>query len=117
MLRSERVSALTMFAFAWKENLFAVIPTIKRAATIPVRIMGGVDARGVQFRFVAGCSLIVMIPPVLIALFARRYIVRGPALGAVKGRTGRKEDSHGLRLGSKRPQILRRCRGHSWRVD
>lgn len=78
-------SALIMFAFAWNEYLFAVILTIKESATMPVHIAGGVDSRGVQFWFVAVRSLIAMIPPVLIALFAQRYIVRGLTLGAVKG--------------------------------
>lgn len=78
-------AALIMFAFAWNEYLFAVILTIKEAATMPVHIAGGVDTRGVQFWFVAVRSLIAMIPPVLIALIAQRYIVRGLTLGAVKG--------------------------------
>ena len=78
-------SALIMFAFAWNEYLFAVILTIKESATMPVHIAGGVDSRGVQFWFVAVRSLIAMVPPVLIALFAQRYIVRGLTLGAVKG--------------------------------
>jgi multiple sugar transport system permease protein len=78
-------AALIMFAFAWNEYLFAVILTIKDAATMPVHIAGGVDTRGVQFWFVAVRSLIAMIPPVLLALIAQRYIVRGLTLGAVKG--------------------------------
>ncbi|NJO38338.1 MAG: carbohydrate ABC transporter permease [Rhizobiales bacterium] len=78
-------AALIMFAFAWNEYLFAVILTVKDAATMPVHIAGGVDTRGVQFWFVAVRSLIAMIPPVLLALFAQRYIVRGLTLGAVKG--------------------------------
>lgn len=78
-------AALIMFAFAWNEYLFAVILTIKNAATMPVHIAGGVDTRGVQFWFVAVRSLIAMIPPVLLALLAQRYIVRGLTLGAVKG--------------------------------
>ncbi len=78
-------AALIMFAFAWNEYLFAVILTVKDAATMPVHIAGGVDTRGVQFWFVAVRSLIAMIPPVLLALLAQRYIVRGLTLGAVKG--------------------------------
>lgn len=78
-------AALIMFAFAWNEYLFAVILTIKDAATLPVHIAGGVDTRGVQFWFVAVRSLVAMIPPVLLALLAQRYIVRGLTLGAVKG--------------------------------
>ena len=78
-------SALIMFAFAWNEYLFAVILTINEAATMPVHIAGGVDTRGVQFWFVAVRSLIALVPPVLVALIAQRYIVRGLTLGAVKG--------------------------------
>jgi len=78
-------AALIMFAFAWNEYLFAVILTVKDAATMPVHIAGGVDTRGVQFWFVAVRSLVAMIPPVLLALIAQRYIVRGLTLGAVKG--------------------------------
>jgi multiple sugar transport system permease protein len=78
-------AALIMFAFAWNEYLFAVILTVKQAATMPVHIAGGVDTRGVQFWFVAVRALIAMIPPVLLALLAQRYIVRGLTLGAVKG--------------------------------
>jgi multiple sugar transport system permease protein len=78
-------AALIMFAFAWNEYLFAVILTVKGAATMPVHIAGGADTRGVQFWFVAVRSLIAMIPPVLLALIAQRYIVRGLTLGAVKG--------------------------------
>jgi multiple sugar transport system permease protein len=78
-------AALIMFAFAWNEYLFAVILTIKNAATMPVHIAGGVDTRGVQFWFVAVRSLIAMVPPVVLALLAQRYIVRGLTLGAVKG--------------------------------
>jgi multiple sugar transport system permease protein len=78
-------AALIMFASAWNEYLFAVILTVKEAATMPVHIAGGVDTRGVQFWFVAVRALIAMIPPVLLALLAQRYIVRGLTLGAVKG--------------------------------
>jgi multiple sugar transport system permease protein len=46
---------------------------------------GGVDSRGVQFWFMAVRAMIAMIPPVIIALLAQRFIVRGLTLGAVKG--------------------------------
>ncbi len=78
-------SALIMFAFAWNEYLFAVMFAGEEAATMPVHIAGGVDTRGVQFWFVAVRSLIAMIPPVVLALLAQRFIVRGLTLGAVKG--------------------------------
>ncbi|MEZ5666715.1 MAG: carbohydrate ABC transporter permease [Alphaproteobacteria bacterium] len=78
-------SALIMFAFAWNEYLFALILSLTEASVMPTHIAGGADTRGVQFWFVAVRSLIAMVPPVLLALFAQRYIVRGLTLGAVKG--------------------------------
>ena len=78
-------TGLIMFAFAWNEFLFAIAISSREAITIPVHMAGGVDSRGVQFWFMAVRAMIAMIPPVLIALLAQRFIVRGLTLGAVKG--------------------------------
>ncbi len=78
-------TGLIIFAFSWNEFLFAIAISSKEAITIPVHMAGGVDSRGVQFWFMAVRAMIAMIPPVLIALLAQRYIVRGLTLGAVKG--------------------------------
>ena len=78
-------TGLIIFAFAWNEFLFAIAISSKEAITIPVHMAGGVDSRGVQFWFMAVRAMIAMIPPVLIALLAQRFIVRGLTLGAVKG--------------------------------
>lgn len=78
-------TALIIFAFAWNEFLFASNLGVTQTKTMPAHIAGAVDTRGVQFWFMATRALIAMIPPVLLALFAQRYIVRGLTLGAVKG--------------------------------
>jgi multiple sugar transport system permease protein len=78
-------TGLIIFAFAWNEFLFAIALSSKQAITIPVHMAGGVDSRGVQFWFMAVRAMIAMIPPVLIALLAQRFIVQGLTLGAVKG--------------------------------
>ena len=78
-------TGLIIFAFAWNEFLFAITLADRDARTIPVHMAGAVDTRGVQFWFMAVRALIAMIPPVVIALLAQRYIVRGLTLGAVKG--------------------------------
>ena len=72
-------------AFSWNEFLFALSLTSKSAIPMPVIIAGAEHTRGVQFWFVAVRALIAMVPPVLLALLAQRYIVRGLTLGAVKG--------------------------------
>ncbi len=46
---------------------------------------GAVDTRGIQFWFLAVRFLVAVTPPVIIALLAQRYIVRGLSFGAVKG--------------------------------
>jgi multiple sugar transport system permease protein len=78
-------TGLIIFAFVWNEFLFASSLGITETKTMPAHMAGAVDTRGVQFWFMATRALIAMIPPVLLALFAQRYIVRGLTLGAVKG--------------------------------
>jgi multiple sugar transport system permease protein len=78
-------TGLIVFAFTWNEFLFAVAIGSREAITVPVHIAGAIDTRGVQFWFMGVRAMTAMIPPVLIALIAQRYIVRGLTLGAVKG--------------------------------
>jgi multiple sugar transport system permease protein len=78
-------TGLIIFAFAWNEFLFAITLSSKNALTIPVHMAGAVDTRGVQFWFMSTRAIIAMVPPVVLALLAQRYIVRGLTLGAVKG--------------------------------
>ncbi len=78
-------TGLIIFAFCWNEFLFAVAIASQNALTVPVHIAGAIDTRGVQFWFMGVRAMTAIIPPVLIALLAQRYIVRGLTLGAVKG--------------------------------
>jgi multiple sugar transport system permease protein len=82
---SMAATALIIFAFTWNEFLFAVAISSDRAITVPVHIAGAIDTRGVQFWFMGVRAMTVMVPPVIIALVAQRYIVRGLTLGAVRG--------------------------------
>jgi multiple sugar transport system permease protein len=78
-------TGLIIFAFTWNEFLFAVAISSDAAITVPVHIAGAIDTRGVQFWFMGVRAMTAMIPPVIIALIAQRYIVRGLTLGAVRG--------------------------------
>lgn len=78
-------TGLIVFAFSWNEFLFAITLASRDSITVPVHMAGAVDTRGVQFWFMGVRAMIAMIPPVLVALLAQRYIVRGLTLGAVKG--------------------------------
>jgi multiple sugar transport system permease protein len=82
---SMAATGLIIFAFTWNEFLFAVAIGSDAAITVPVHIAGAIDTRGVQFWFMGVRAMTVMIPPVIIALIAQRYIVSGLTLGAVRG--------------------------------
>lgn len=78
-------TALIIFGRAWNEFLFALAIASKGAITIPVHMAGTAGTRGVQFWYLAVRQMIAIVPPVLIALLAQRYIIRGLTVGAVKG--------------------------------
>lgn len=78
-------TALLIFAFSWNEFLFAIALGGPNSTTIPVHMAGAVDTRGVQFWSLSTRAVMAMIPPVIIALLAQKYIVQGMTLGAVKG--------------------------------
>lgn len=82
---SMAAAGLIIFALTWNEFLFAVAIGSSSAITVPVHIAGAIDTRGVQFWFMGVRAMTAIIPPLIIALVAQRYIVRGLTLGAVRG--------------------------------
>jgi multiple sugar transport system permease protein len=79
------VSWILCLAFSWNEFLFAYLMTSKNARPLSVAIAGAEQTRGVDYQFVGTRMLFAMIVPLVAALLAQRYIVRGLSLGAVKG--------------------------------
>jgi len=78
------VAFLFAFVFSWNEFLLALTLTIDKAKTLPVQVAGNVTLRGPRYWDIAAQGLVVMLPPLIIALLAGRYIVRGLTMGAVK---------------------------------
>src|ERR671919_217832 len=78
-------TGLIIFGRAWNEFLFALAIAGKGAITIPVHMAGTAGTRGVYFWYLAVRQMIAILPPVLIALIAQRYIVRGLTMGAIRG--------------------------------
>jgi len=76
--------ALICFAFSWNEFLFALTLTYGRATTIPILVSGAKWGRGIMFWYLSVRCLVAIIPPVTLAIFANRYIIRGLTLGAFK---------------------------------
>ncbi len=78
-------SMLISTAYTWNEFLFALTISSRESITVPVHMAGAAGTRGIQFWFVGVRVLIAMAPPVILALLAQRYIVRGLTVGALKG--------------------------------
>jgi multiple sugar transport system permease protein len=72
------------FALSWNEFLFALMNVQQRVQTVPLVVASLLNKDGVEFEYVGSHLIMVMLPPVLLALLARRYIVRGLSLGTLK---------------------------------
>jgi multiple sugar transport system permease protein len=78
------VAWMLALAFSWNEFLFAFSSTVQHRP-LSVAVVGAEQTRGVDYQFVGTRTLWAMIVPLIAALLAQRYIVRGLSLGAVKG--------------------------------
>lgn len=84
-LPSMVAAMLIAIAFTWNEFLFALTIGSRDAVTVPVHMAGAAGTRGIQFWFVGVRVMMAMGPPLVLALFAQRFIVRGMTVGAVRG--------------------------------
>jgi multiple sugar transport system permease protein len=78
------VAFLFSFIFCWNEFLIALTLTFKDAKTLPVGMAGLTTLRGPLYWDIAVNAIVIMIPPLIVTIFANKYIIRGLALGAVK---------------------------------
>ena len=77
-------TAILGFLYCWNEFLYAVILTGRDARTLPVIITSFMTNRSVHWGRIAASGSLVLIPVLVFALLAQRYLVRGLARGAVK---------------------------------
>jgi ABC-type glycerol-3-phosphate transport system permease component len=78
-------TAILAFLFCWNEFLYAVILTGREARTLPVIITSFMTNKSVLWGRIAASGTLVLVPVLIFALVAQRYLVRGLAKGAVKG--------------------------------
>jgi multiple sugar transport system permease protein len=78
-------TAILAFLYCWNEFLYAVILTGRDARTLPVIITSFMTNKSVLWGRIAASGSLVLIPVLIFALLAQRYLVRGLARGAVKG--------------------------------
>jgi multiple sugar transport system permease protein len=75
---------LTAF-FSWNEFLFASAVGPLNAKTLPVAISAFITDKGTAWGPMSAMGTIIVLPVVVLAVIAQRYLVRGLTAGAVKG--------------------------------
>jgi multiple sugar transport system permease protein len=78
-------TAIVVFIFAWNEFFYASILTRQFAKTFTVNLPGYFSTRDIRWGSVAAASTVAAIPPIVFAIIARKWIIRGMTFGAVKG--------------------------------
>lgn len=78
-------TAILSFMYAWNEFLYAVILTGRTSRTLPVTITSFMTNKAILWGRIAAAGSIVLVPVLIFALIAQRYLVRGLSRGAVKG--------------------------------
>lgn len=78
--------SVMIFAFiaSWNEYFYAFILTNSAAKTLPVLIGEFSTKLGLEYLKIAAAGVLASLPPVLLALFFQRYIIRGLTSGSVK---------------------------------
>lgn len=78
-------AALLSFIFCWNNFVFALILASADKQPVTVGALAFVTASGIQYGQIAAAIVLSVMPTLLLALYAQRYLVEGLSLGAVKG--------------------------------
>lgn len=78
-------TAILNFMYCWNEFLYAVILTGRDARTLPVTITSFMTNKAILWGRIAASGSLILIPILIFALVAQRYLIRGLSKGAVKG--------------------------------
>ncbi|RLE12998.1 carbohydrate ABC transporter permease [Candidatus Aerophobetes bacterium] len=79
------VCAIFCFIFCWNEFMFALILTRETAKTVTAQLAAFQSPTKIMWGEMSALVVFAIIPVFILALLVQRYLVRGLALGAVKG--------------------------------
>lgn len=79
------VTSIFAFIYAWNELLYASMLTSFNAKTIPVVVSGFISDQFLRWGEMTAIGTLMVIPVLIFAAGAQRYLVRGLTFGAVKG--------------------------------
>ena len=72
------------FIYSWNEFLFALIVTGRGTKTVSILIQGFMSSEGIQWGPMAATSLMIILPPLAMAMVNQKGFVRGLIGGAIK---------------------------------
>jgi multiple sugar transport system permease protein len=78
-------AALLAFIYAWNNFIFALILGSSDVQPVTVGALAFITASGINYGQIAAALVLSIVPTLVLALFAQRYLVEGLSLGAVKG--------------------------------
>jgi multiple sugar transport system permease protein len=78
-------TAILSIIYCWYEFLYAVILTGRDSRTLPVTITSFMTNKAILWGRIAASGSLVLVPVLIFALLAQRYLVRGLSRGAIKG--------------------------------
>jgi multiple sugar transport system permease protein len=79
------VTAVFAFIYSWNELLYASILTSFNTKTIPVVVAGFISDQFLRWGDMTAIGSLMIVPVLIFAAAAQRYLVRGLTFGAVKG--------------------------------
>src|SRR5438477_13189148 len=78
-------AGLLAFIFAWNSFIFALVLGSSDVQPVTVGSLAFMTASGIQYGTIAAALVLSIIPTLVLALYAQRYLVEGLSLGAVHG--------------------------------
>jgi len=84
MAPSVAATAILSFVFCWNEFFFAYVLSGTNTRTMPVMLTSLIGLMGVDWVKMSAASTISIIPTIILALLAQKFLVRGLTMGAVK---------------------------------
>lgn len=78
------VSGILCFVFSWNEFLFSLVLTREETRTAPVEAANFMTGFGVLWGQMMATGTMIVLPVLVFAALASRYLVRGLTMGAVK---------------------------------
>jgi multiple sugar transport system permease protein len=78
-------SAILGFIFSWNHFMFSIVIAGRSTRTLPVAVFNFMSYGSVNWGAITAAATVMTLPVIVLAMTVQRHIVRGLAIGAVKG--------------------------------